>query len=357
MNLFLQQIGFSRPIIQAPMAGISTPEMVAAVSNAGGLGSLGVGNLNADRARAQIRATRALTDKPFNVNLFCHRPATLDSIRDAAWIELLAPHFAKFGGQPPDKLQEIYTSFVEDDAMLAMLLEERPKVVSFHFGLPPAASIAALKAADIVLLATATNLDEARLIATAGIDAVVAQGYEAGGHRGQFDLTASDECLGTIALTRLLVRKIKLPIVASGGIMDGAGIAACLMLGASAAQLGTAFVTCTESAADAGYRAAFQNPTSLQTVMTTAISGRPARCLRNKFTDLGVSAKGVQLPDYPIAYDAGKALNATAKSAGEAGYGAQWAGQAAALARNLPAALLVAQLYSELQQALTQNQG
>jgi nitronate monooxygenase len=357
MNRFLQQIGFSRPIIQAPMAGISTPEMVAAVSNAGGLGSLGVGNLNADRARAQIRATRALTDKPFNVNLFCHRPATLDSIRDAAWIEWLAPHFAKFGGQPPAKLQEIYTSFVEDEAMLTMLLEERPKVVSFHFGLPPAASIAALKAADTVLLATATNLDEARLIVTAGIDAIVAQGYEAGGHRGQFDLTAPDECLGTIALTRLLVRKIKLPIVASGGIMDGAGIAACLMLGASAAQLGTAFVTCTESAADAGYRAAFQNPASLQTVITTAISGRPARCLRNKFTDLGVSAKGVPLPDYPTAYDVGKALNATAKSAGEAGYGAHWAGQAAALARNLPAALLVAQLHSELQQALTQNQG
>ena len=237
--------------------------------------------------------------------------------------------------------------------MLAMLLAERPRVVSFHFGLPSPERIDALRKAGIVLLATATHLDEARAIAAAGIDGIVAQGFEAGGHRGLFDPQAKDEELGTFALTRLLVRHVKIPVIAAGGIMDGAGIAACLLLGASAAQLGTAFIGCPESMADAGFRAALFSDTSRHTVMTAALSGRPARCLANRFTALGANVEIDAIPSYPIAYDAAKALHAVAKAAGEAGFGAQWAGQAAPLARSLPAAALVAELTEEMKRALS----
>jgi nitronate monooxygenase len=249
----------------------------------------------------------------------------------------------------------MYQSFVEDDAMIAVLLEERPRVVSFHFGLPPAERIAALRDAGIVLLASATNLEEARSIAVAGLDAVVAQGFEAGGHRGVFDPEAHDDRLGTIALTRLLVRTLEIPVIAAGGIMDGAGIATCLLLGAGAVQLGTAFVACPESAADNNYRAALLGDAAKHTVITTAISGRPARCLANRFTALGDEAGGALVPDYPIAYDAEKALNAAAKAAGETGFGAHWAGQGAPLARSLPAATLVAALQTEMEQALSRR--
>jgi nitronate monooxygenase len=352
MNALLARIGLGLPIIQAPMAGVSTPGMAAAVSSAGGLGSIGVGASSADAARAMIREVRAATDRPLNVNVFCHKPAIADLAREAAWLERLAPLFARYGAQPPRQLCEIYPSFIEDQDMLAMLLEERPKVVSFHFGLPSMEWIGALHAAGIVLLATATNLDEGRAIATAGIDAVVAQGYEAGGHRGVFDPDLPDDRLGTLALVRLLVTGLEIPVIAAGGIMDGAGIAACLTLGASAAQLGTAFVACPESSADAGFRAALLGPGSRHTVMTSAISGRPARCLANRFTELGDTVETSAIPSYPIAYDAGKALHAAAKAAGEFGYGSQWAGQGAPLARSLPAATLVEELGSEMERAL-----
>lgn len=354
MNALLDKIGMALPIIQAPMAGVSTPAMAAAVSAAGGLGSLGVGPVGAEAARRMIAEVRARTDRPFNVNVFCNRPAVADAAREAAWIARLAPEFRRFGAEPPATLGEIYQSFVADDAMLAVLREERPAVASFHFGLPPAAAIAALREAGIVLLATATSPAEARAVAAAGVDAVVAQGYEAGGHRGLFDPAAADDRLGTLALTRLIVRELGIPVVAAGGVMDGAGIAACLMLGASAAQLGTAFLACDESAADAGFRAALKGGAgAAHTVVTTAISGRPARCLANRFTALGDEAarEGILAPDYPIAYDAGKALNAAAKAAGEAGYGAQWAGQGAPLVRALPAAAIMAELAVELERA------
>ncbi len=356
MNALLEKLGIDLPIVQAPMAGVSTPAMAAAVAGAGGLGSIGVGAVDAGSARGMIREVRALTDGPLNVNVFCHQPAVADPDREAAWLARLAPVFARFGAAPPRKLREIYRSFVEDDAMLAMLLEERPTVVSFHFGLPAPDRIAALHAAGIVLIATATNPAEGRAIAAAGIDAVVAQGYEAGGHRGVFDPASPDDCLGTLALTRLLARELDVPVIAAGGVMDGAGIAACLLLGASAVQLGTAFVACPESSADAGFRAALLGPGARHTVMTAAISGRPARCLSNRFTALGEGVEDI-LPAYPIAYDAGKALNAAAKAAGESGFGAQWAGQGAPLARALPAAMLVAELRAEIEQALSRRGG
>lgn len=352
MNPLLAKLGINLPIIQAPMAGTSTPAMAAAVSNAGGLGSIGVGATDAAGARGMIAGIRAASNRGFNVNLFCHRPPVADAARDKAWIENLRPLFAQYDAEPPSGLREIYKSFVEDDDMLAMLLAERPSVVSFHFGLPSADRIAALKQAGIVLLASATNLADARAIESAGIDAVVAQGYEAGGHRGVFDPAAPDEKLGTMALTRLLVRNVKIPVIAAGGIMDGAGIAAALVLGAAAAQLGTAFVACPESSADAGYRSLLLSAGAEQTVMTTAISGRPARSLANKFTAFGETVSPDRIAAYPNAYDAGKQLNAAAKARGETGFGAQWAGQAAPLARALPAAELVAQLKAEMDAAL-----
>jgi nitronate monooxygenase len=297
-----------------------------------------------------IAAVRERSKRSLNVNVFCHRPAAADHALEAAWLEHLRPHFERFGAKAPSSLKEIYRSFVEDDAMLAALIEDKPRVVSLHFGLPSAERIGALREAGIVLLASATSVAEGLAAAKAGVHAVVAQGFEAGGHRGVFDPDADDDSLGTMALTRLLACQLDVPVIAAGGIMYGAGIAASLRLGASAAQLGTAFIACPESEADAGYRKALASDAASHTVMTRAISGRPARCLQNRFTALGADISPRQVPAYPIAYDAGKSLNAAAKAAHEAGYGAHWAGQGAPLARALPAAELVAVLAAELRE-------
>jgi nitronate monooxygenase len=325
--------------------------LAAAVANAGALGSIGVGATDAAGASRMITEVRARSNRSLHVNVFCHRPPQADVAREAAWLEHLRPHFAKFGTQPPERLREIYRSFLEDDAMLAALVAARPRVVSFHFGLPPSERVHALRAAGIVLIASATSIAEGRAAANAGVQAVVAQGYEAGGHRGVFDPDAPDDRLGTLALTRLLVRELDVPVIAAGGIMDGAGIAAALRLGAAAAQLGTAFIACPESDADAGYRALLASDAANHTVVTRGISGRPARCLANEFTRLAAGVAHRQVPAYPIAYDAGKALNAAAKAAGETRFGAHWAGQGAPLARALPAAKLIAALADELSKA------
>ncbi len=350
----LDRLALSLPIVQAPMAGVSTPTLAAAVSNAGGLGSLGLGATDAAGARAMIGALRARTDRAFNVNLFVHARAQSDQEREAAWLQALAPLFRSFGAEPPAMLRTIYRGFSDDGEMVATLLELAPPVVGFHFGLPDDDRIRDLKAAGCLLLSSATNLAEAEVARRAGIDVVVAQGYEAGGHRGIFDTEAADDCLGTMALTRLLVVRSGLPVIAAGGIMDGRGIRAALDLGAVAAQLGTAFVACPESGADRAYRAALSGPGAEHTVMTRSISGRPARCIRNRFTEWG-AATGLASPDYPIAYDAGKALNAAAQAAGEDGYGAQWAGQGAALARPMPAAELMAILAAEMRMGVRQQ--
>lgn len=352
MKRLLDKLEIDLPIIQAPMAGVSTPEMAAAVSNAGGLGSIGVGAVDAHDARKMILATQQLTNKSINVNVFCHRPAIADSAKESAWISLLSSRFAQFDAKPPERLQEIYKSFLDDDALMEVLLELHPRVVSFHFGLPSKEKITRLKAAGIVLLATATNVSEGRQIAAAGVDAIVAQGYEAGGHRGMFDPSQRDDCLGLAALIRLLLNRVDVPIIAAGGIMDGAGIIAGLNLGAEAAQLGTAFINCPESVADKFYRNALESEAAFHTVMTRTISGRPARGLPNLMTAIEQEVDHLAIPDYPIAYHASKALNFVAKQCGEGGYGAQWAGQGAPLARSLPAAELVLQLKSEISQGI-----
>ena len=344
----LDRLRMTCPIVLAPMAGVGTPALAAAVSNAGGLGSLAVGAMGAGKAREAIRQTRALTDKPFNVNVFCHGPARHDEAAERQWLAWLAPHFEKYGASVPDSLTQIYQSFVEDRAMLDVFLEEQPAAVSFHFGLPSDETLAALKRAGIMLIACATSVKEAEKLAEAGVDAIIAQGIEAGGHRGVFDPEAPDERLGTLALTRLLVREFKLPVIATGGIMDGAGIAAALALGAEAAQLGTAFIGCPETSIDEGYRSAIGRVPAGATTLTMAISGRLARGLENRITRLGSDPRSPGVPAYPLAYDAGKALHAAAKARGEFGYGAYWAGQAVGLARSLPASELVRVLIQEL---------
>ncbi len=322
--------------------------MAAAVSNAGALGAIGVAAETTEGAGKMIRATRALTNRAFNVNVFCHRPATANAAVEASWIARFQPEFARLGAEPPGTLREIYQTFRGNDAMTALLLETRPAIVSFHFGLPDDAQIRALKQAGILLFGSATGLAEAQKLADAGLDAIVAQGYEAGGHRGAFDENAPDDRLGTFTLIHLLARRLSLPVIAAGGIMDGVGISAALKLGAAAAQLGTAFVGCPESSADQGYRAALASDAANHTMMTRAISGRPARCLANRFTKLAQTVPDSDVPSYPITYDLGKALHAAAKAKGEFGFGAQWAGQGAPLSRPMPAAELVKLLAQEL---------
>jgi nitronate monooxygenase len=345
---FRKKLGLTIPVIQAPMAGTSTPALAAAVSNSGGLGSIAVGAAGAVDADRMITLTRQLTDRPFNVNVFCHRVATRDPEAELAWLKRLSPVFQSFGVEPPAGLREIYTSFKADEAMLGVLLRHAPAVVSFHFGLPAGSIVRSLKDSGIMLLATVTSLDEARQAAEAGVDALVAQGYEAGGHRGVFDENGPDDRLGTFALVRLLADRQALPVIAAGGIMDGAGIAAALALGAMAAQMGTAFIACPESSADASYRAALSSDSAYHTTMTRVISGRPARCLSNAFTRFGRNIADTDVCCYPTAYDAGKALSEAAKARGESGYGAQWAGQGAPLSRALPASELMSVLQIEL---------
>lgn len=334
--MLLDRIGMAVPIVQAPMAGVTTPALAAAAANAGGLGSLGVAAMNAARARDEVRQTRALTPARFNVNVFCHRPPQRDAVQEAAWLDALAADFARFGAMPPEALEDGYRPFALDPDMLAMLIAERPGVVSFHFGLPPADQIAALRDSGAVLLGSATNLADAQKIVAAGLDGIVAQGWQAGGHRGLFDENGPDERLETLALLAVL-KGVGLPLIAAGGIMSRADVQAVLAAGAVAAQCGTAFLVADEAGTSAAHRAALE---SGATRMTRAISGRPARGVKNIISSRDDSAA----PDYPLPYSALKALHAVASKAGENGYGPFWAGTGCAEARPGTAAEILARL-------------
>jgi nitronate monooxygenase len=349
----LGQLSIRLPIVGAPMAGVSTPQLAAAVSRAGGLGSIAIGASNLVTATEAINETRRLVGPlPFAVNVFCHPSARPDALRESEWLDALRSRFESYGAEPPKKLEAIYKTFDEDSDMVDLLVSARVPAVSFHFGLPSPSTLGRLRGSGATLMATATNLGEAQEIQRAGLDVIIAQGYEAGGHRGTFHPEARDEKLGTLALTRLLVKHTNLPIIAAGGIMDGAGVACVLRLGAIAAQVGTAFVASPESAASDSYKADLLRARG--TEMVSVISGRPARTILNRWTE-GTDARGEDLkqplpvpPDYPIAYDAGKQLHAAAMRKGEHGYGAQWAGQGVALARAMPAGELMRYLEEEL---------
>lgn len=349
MTSLLSQLKLQTPIIQAPMAGVTTVELAAAVNRAGALGSLGLGHLNTQQAQAQIQQLKKLTDQPFNVNFFAHQPVQPFPAREKKWLELLQPYFAEFNVPPPSQLQASYQSAVQNPELIHMLCLEKPAVVSFHFGLPEPEALQQLKQAGIQIWGCATNLYEALTLEKMQVDAIIAQGVEAGGHRGLFD-PSTDMQIGLFSLIPQLRQHIQLPIIAAGGIMNGRGIAAALQLGADAVQMGTAFILCPESAADQAYRNNLQSVRALHTAITPVISGRPARGIINRMHE-EIAELVDHLPDYPTAYSATKALHAAASQQGSQDFAAHWAGQGAPLARALPAAELIQLLKAELQVA------
>ncbi|NHN88262.1 NAD(P)H-dependent flavin oxidoreductase [Acetobacter conturbans] len=345
--MLTRRLGLDLPIFQAPMAGVATPELAAAVSEAGGLGNLGLGAMSVGEARSAIRATRALTGRPFGVNLFCHKPETPDLATLTNWLEWLRPEFSQFGVAPPASLRPVYPSFLDNTGMLEMLLEERPAMVSFHFGLPSTEVIRTMRRAGIQLVVSVTSPEEAVQASAAGVDALIVQGYEAGGHRGLFDPDGKDRKLGTRPLLAAVQAVSSLPLIAAGGVMTGSDVAAMLEAGAIAAQLGTAFVTCEESAASPAWRAALADDARPETVMVRAISGRPARGLRGRFAELEEQPDCPRIPPYPYAYDAARQLATLASAVGNTDYAAFWAGANVAGVRPMPAARLVTVLGQE----------
>ena len=344
---FVQQLGIKHPILLAPMAGVSTPELAAEVSNQGGLGSLGLGANSVESAGKQILDTQVLTDYPFQVNFFCHESVKSSAESQQVWIDYIRPVFEKYNSPAPTELKCIYPSFKDNDDFLNLVLETKPKAVSFHFGIPHPHQITKLKEAGILTLVSATNLAEARAIEKAGIDIIIAQGIEAGGHRGIFNPTF-DAAITTADLVRLITQNCTLPVVAAGGIMNGQQIKYMLNLGASAVQLGTAFVQCKTSSANSTYRQALLNQPITQ--VTASISGRPARGIINHWQmEIDLPERPKTAP-YPYAYDLAKQLNALAIKNGDVGYGAFWAGSNVAQIRELEARDLINQLILEMNQ-------
>ena len=345
MMSILELLEIKHPIFLAPMAGVSTPELAAEVSNQGAFGSLGLGANTPETAKAEILKTQKLTDKPFQVNFFCHQPERLDPQKAQQWIEYIRPQFAKFGAEPPSELRCIYPSFLDNDDFLNVVLETRPKAVSFHFGIPHPRQIQALKDAGIVTLVSATNLIEAQQIEAAGIDIIIAQGIEAGGHRGIFNQTF-DAAIKTSDLVQLISTHCKLPVVAAGGIMNGDQAKSMLKLGAAAVQLGTAFVQCKSSSANASYRKALFSQSITQ--ISSSLSGRPARGLLGTWHTHIDAPNRPELPEYPYTYDLTKQLISVASQHNDPGYGAFWAGMNVGQIRELEAADLINQLVLEI---------
>ena len=330
------------PIIQAPMAGAATPALAAAVSNAGGLGSLGCAEMSVDQLHAAVTTLRASTNQPFNLNFFIQdAPRTEPSVLEATR-QRLAPWYSAAGlGAPPKSLPVLGPCF--DEARLALLLEIRPAVVSFHFGVPASDAVLALKDAGIVLISTATSVAEARVLERAGVDAVIAQGYEAGGHRGSHQPTRPDDGVGTLALIPQVVDAVGVPVIAAGGIGDGRGIAAAFALGACGVQMGTAFLSCPEAGTDAARRARLRRATDNETMVTDAFSGLSARAMRSRYAD-HMEAHREPLPAFLQMY----ALSDPLVAAGpEDEVSFHLYGQAASLNRELPAPDLMRALTRE----------
>ncbi|WP_119390438.1 NAD(P)H-dependent flavin oxidoreductase [Taklimakanibacter lacteus] len=337
-----QLLGLEHPIIQAPMAGSATPELAAAVSNAGGLGSLGCSEMTLDDLTASVANLRARTNRSFNLNFFTHPAPRPDQAVFAQARERMLPWYRRLGlGEPAMAAAPQGPGF--DDARLATLLDLKPRVVSFHFGVPDRASVSALKAAGIMLMSTATTVAEARALETAGIDVVIAQGFEAGGHRGSHKPRAPADGVGTLALVPQIADAVRLPVVAAGGIGDGRGIAAAFALGAAGVQMGTGFLSCPEAGTDAVRRAMLRDATETDTMMTNAFSGRAARAVRSDYAD-EMERMQIDLPDFPSMYDLSAPLLQSTKPS-EVSF--LLYGQAARLNRELPAAELVARYVAE----------
>jgi nitronate monooxygenase len=340
-----ERLGLRLPVVQAPMAGgPSTPELVAAVSNAGGLGSLGGAVLAPDALRAAIRAVRALTDRPFAVNLFAPLPPpAADAERVEAVRRALAPFRAELGLADPDPPSPPPNAV---EAQLAVVVEERVPVFSFTFGLVP---VDAAREAGSMVVGTATTAAEAVELERHGVDAVVAQGFEAGGHRGTFAGSMEQSFVGTLALVPQVVRAVSVPVIAAGGIMDGRGIAAALALGADGVQLGTALLATSESGAPDAWKRALGTATAEGTVVTPLATGRHARMIRNELVET-FEAAGIDPLPYPL--QALASMDVRQATSDRPDLQVLLAGQGAPLARQLPAAELIAALERETDEAL-----
>ena len=340
------------PLIQAPMAFAHDTELPLAVCRAGALGSLAAAMYGPPSLE---QALQTMQDEggglPYNLNFFAHRTPEADEAQRAAWLAVLRPYFDELGLSEGDIPANGGRRPFDADA-LALLERFRPPVASFHFGLPASDLLSRVKAAGCEVWASATTVEEALWLEANGADVVIAQGWEAGGHRGCFDPEPGvplppDEHLSTAVLVRQLVLNTRLPLIAAGGIMDGHAIRAMQELGAAAAQLGTAFVACPESAANAAYRARLRSADAAHTRLTRVLSGRPARGIVSPFIDYGEAPDAPPPAAYPRAYDAAKQLHAAASRRGEHTYAAHWAGQGAPMIREIPAAQLVATLAQE----------
>ncbi|KJH79385.1 NAD(P)H-dependent flavin oxidoreductase [Stutzerimonas stutzeri] len=326
------------PIIQAPMAGSQNHQLAAAVSMAGGLGSIPAGMLNADSLDAELSAMTALTDRPYNVNFFCHQPPAIEPEREQAWLDVLTPFLLEHQIDPMS-IPSGATRKPFDAAMAEVVERYRPAVVSFHFGLPAPDLLRRVKATGARILSSATTLEEGHWLQNQGVDAVIAQGVEAGGHRGMFLSADIDGQVGTFALLPQLVAALDVPVIAAGGIADARGVAAARALGAAGVQVGTAYLLCDESRTSALHRQALQSPAAERTVLTTLFSGRPARGMVNRLIrELGPRPEAV--PAFPLASNAIGSLRAAAEPQGISDFSPLWAGQNASGCQAVPAAQL-----------------
>jgi nitronate monooxygenase len=331
-------LGTTLPLVQAPMAGVQGHALAAAVCNAGGLGSIPAAMLSQEALEKELSQLTALTDKPYNVNFFCHTPPEPDPAREALWQQTLQPYYNELGlslaGIAPGPGRAPFSEQAAD-----VVEAFKPAVMSFHFGLPPKTLLARVKSWGTRVLASATTVDEALWLQAHGADAIIAQGLEAGGHRGIFlngDLSTQ---MGTMALLPQIVQAVRVPVIAAGGIADAAGVAAAMALGASAVQIGTAYMCCPEATTSALHRAALQSPQARHTALTTLFTGRPARGIVNRLMrELGPLNPAA--PAFPLATAAIAPLRAKAESVGNADFSPLWSGQNASRCGNLPAAEL-----------------
>jgi len=336
--------GIDLPIIQAPMAGVQVSALTVAVSNAGGLGSLPCALLGIADIRRELAAIRAQTAKPFNVNFFCHRQPEPDAAREAAWRAALAPYYAEFGIDastiPAGPGRASFNAEAAD-----VLEEFEPPVVSFHFGLPSPELLARVRGWGAKIMSSATTVEEALWLEAHGVDAVIAQGVEAGGHRGMFLSDDIATQVGTFALVPQVVRAVKIPVIAAGGIADAKGVAAALALGAAGVQVGTAYLLCPETTTTPLHRAALKSPAARVTALTNLLTGRPSRCIVNRIVrELGPISS--LPPKFPLATAAIAPLRAQAEAKGSGDFSPLWSGQNASGCREIPAAELTRELAS-----------
>lgn len=348
-----ERLGLAYPIIQAPMAGgPTTPEMVAAVAKAGGLGTLAGGYQTPDQIRAGIHRVRTLTDRPFAVNLLLPQPVTSSAAALERAQTLMRPFRETLGlGAPPEPGPE-----PSIDDQIAVLLEEGVAAFSFTFALPTPAQLEAFRRARIVLIGTATTVEEALALEAAGVDMVVAQGSEAGGHRGTFLGPYASSLVGTMALVPAMVDRVRLPVIAAGGLMDGRGILAALALGAAGAQLGTAFLATPESGANPHYRRMLSESTETSTHVTRAYTGKAVRAIANTFTRT-LGPHEAELPEYPIQHALTRDLRRKAADVGNTDLMGMWAGQGTRLLQSAPSAELMAGWVRQIEATLERLKG